>query len=43
MLFGDYADSVTTLAEDIVNSYRHSIGHDDLTRPLLDELARGRG
>jgi predicted RNA-binding Zn ribbon-like protein len=40
--FGDYADPVTTLAEDVVNSYRHSIGQDDLTRSLLDELARGR-
>jgi predicted RNA-binding Zn ribbon-like protein len=43
LFFGDYADSVTTLAEDVVNSYRHSIAHDDLTRPLLDEIARDRG
>jgi len=43
LFFGDYADPVTTLAEDVVNSYRHSVGHDDLTRSLLDEMARGRG
>lgn len=43
MLFGSYEDPVVTLAEDVVNSYRHSVGHDDLTRPLLDDMARARG
>lgn len=43
MLFGDYADPVTTLAEDVVNSYRHSIGSDGLTPSVLDAMARERG
>ncbi|KOV82862.1 hypothetical protein ADL03_22525 [Nocardia sp. NRRL S-836] len=43
MRFGDYADPVVTLAEDVVNSYRHSVGVDDLSPALLTSLARARG
>lgn len=43
MRFGDYADPVTTLAEDIVNSYSHSQGRDLLDEEVLTALARARG
>ncbi|MGZ3144695.1 CGNR zinc finger domain-containing protein [Lentzea chajnantorensis] len=43
MRFGDYADPVVTLAEDVVNSYRHSVGVDDLSPAVLTSLARARG
>ncbi|ANZ41245.1 hypothetical protein BBK82_40030 [Lentzea guizhouensis] len=43
MRFGDYTDPVVTLAEDVVNSYRHSVGVDDLSPALLTSLARARG
>jgi predicted RNA-binding Zn ribbon-like protein len=43
MRFGDYADPVVTLAEDVVNSYRHSVGVDDLSPALLASLVRARG
>lgn len=41
--FGDYTDPVVTLAEDVVNSFRHSAQVDDLTPALLTSLARARG
>jgi predicted RNA-binding Zn ribbon-like protein len=40
---GDYRDPITTLAEDVVNSYRHSIGSDELDRESLTAMARARG
>lgn len=43
MLFGNYNDPVTTLAEEVVNSYRHSSGQDVLSIALLYEIARCRG
>lgn len=43
MRFADYADPVVTLAEDVVNSYRHSVGVDDLSPALLTSMVRSRG
>lgn len=43
MRFADFSDPVVTLAEDVVNSYRHSAEVDDLDPPLLTSMVRARG
>ncbi len=43
MHFGDYADPVVTLAEDLVNSYSHSQDRDLLDRAELTRIAGARG
>lgn len=43
MRFGDYSDPVTSLAEEVVNSYSHSQGRDLLDSGSLTALARARG
>jgi predicted RNA-binding Zn ribbon-like protein len=43
MHFGDYSDAVTTLAEDLVNSYSYSQDQDSLDRTALNRMAIARG
>lgn len=43
MQFGDYSDPVTTLAEDLVNSYNHTARRDLLDATELARIAAARG